>query len=130
MSSIQIRLRQLRLARGLTQVQLAKLCGMPQSTISRIESGSTTGVDFDTLDKVAAALEVHPSELLAFNEVTFDLRGKSYVVNDVTNQVDTMPPGATTVWGIRGTRMTFGTGAGTTPGGVIKKAKKLLADAV
>ncbi len=49
MSPVQIRIRELREERGLTQVQLPKLGGMPQFTISRIESGSTTGVDFDTL---------------------------------------------------------------------------------
>jgi transcriptional regulator with XRE-family HTH domain len=130
MSPIQIRIRDLRTEQGLTQVQLAERCGMPQSTISRIESGTTSGVDFNTLDRVAEALGVHPSELIAFTEVTFDYKGRSYVVNDVTREIASVPDGATTVWGIRGTRLTFTTGRGTTPGAVIRKAKKLLSERV
>lgn len=125
--SIKIRLRDIRLASGLTQVQLAERCGMPQSTISRIESGTTSGVDFETLDKVAAALEVHPSDLIAFGEVTFDHNGRSFVVNDVTSEMEEIPAGATAMWRIRGTDVTFATGPGTAPAAVIKQAKKLLA---
>lgn len=110
---------------------------MPQSTISRIESGTTSGVDFETLDKVAAALEIHPSELIAFNKVTFDVKGKSYVAVDVTQDATEIPPGASTVWQIQGTPsprrggpatpITFGTQPGAGPGAVIKAAKKALA---
>ena len=124
--AIQIRLRSLRTARGLTQVQLAKQCGMPQSTISRIESGSTTGVDFQTLDKFAEALGVHPSELIGFNQVTFDHDGRSYIVDDITQEVATVPKGSTAVWKIRGTAITFGTPAGSTAGSVIKLARSEL----
>ncbi len=126
MSPIRIRLRDLRLARGLTQVQLAGLCGMPQSTISRIESGSTTGVDFETLDRVAAALGVHPSELIVYGKIPFDYRGKTYVVSDVTADVETVPVGVAVVWGIQGERITFPSEPGDTPGDIIKRAKRLL----
>lgn len=125
--AIQIRLRELRTAAGLTQVQLAERCGMPQSTISRIESGTTSGVDFDTLDRVAAALHVHPSELIAFNRVTFDYKGKSYVARDITASTASLPEGATTLWLIDGTPLTFATGPGVGPGAVIKEAKLQLA---
>ncbi len=127
MSPIQIRIRELRREQGLTQVQLAERCGMPQSTISRIESGTTSGVDFHTLDCVADALGVHPADLVAFNEVVFDYKGRSYVVNDITREVAPLPDGATTAWAIRDTGVTFETGSGTRPGTVIRKAKKLLA---
>lgn len=113
------------------------MCGMPQSTISRIESGTTSGVDFETLDKVAAALEVHPSELISFNKVTFDVGGRSYVAVDVTQDAAEIPPGAATVWKIQGTPspkrggpaapITFGTPSGAGAGAVIKAAKKALA---
>ena len=124
------KIRRLRKDAALTQVQLAERCGMPQSTISRIESGSTSGVDFETLDKVADALGVHPADLIAFNEVVFDHKGRTYVVNDITREVETVPEGATTVWAVRGTRLTFPTGAGTTPSQVIRKAKKLLTEPI
>jgi transcriptional regulator with XRE-family HTH domain len=126
MATIQLRIRELRLERGLTQVQLAERCGMPQSTISRIESGSTTGVDFETLNRVAQALGVHPADLIAFDQVVFDYRGRSYVVRDVTQEGETVPEGATTVWGIKGTDITFGTTSDADAGAVIKKAKREL----
>ena len=126
MSPIRIRLRELRLAKGLTQVQLAELCGMPQSTISRIESGNTTGVDFETLDRVAAALGVHPSELIVYDKIPFDYRGKTYIVSDVTADVETVPAGVAVVWGIQGERITFPSEPGDTPGDIIKTAKRLL----
>ena len=126
MSPIQIRLRELRTAKGLTQVQLAKLCGMPQSTISRIESGSTTGVDFETLDRLAAALGVHPSELIVYGKIPFDYRGRTYIVHDATAQAETVPPGVTVVWGIKGEGITFPSEVGETPGDIIKRAKRLL----
>jgi transcriptional regulator with XRE-family HTH domain len=56
--------KQLRLARGLTQQQLAKLSGVPRATWANLESGGanpTIGV----LLKVAAALQVSVEELLA-----------------------------------------------------------------
>ena len=126
MSPIQIHLRELRTAKGLTQVQLAKLCGMPQSTISRIESGSTTGVDFETLDRLAAVLGVHPSELIVYGQIPFDYRGRTYIVHDATAQAETVPPGVTVVWGIKGEGITFPSEVGETPGDIIKRAKRLL----
>ena len=126
MSPIQIHLRELRTAKGLTQVQLAKLCGMPQSTISRIESGSTTGVDFETLDRLAAALGVHPSELIVYGQIPFDYRGRTYIVHDATAQAEAVPAGVTVVWGIKGEGITFPSEVGETPGDIIKRAKRLL----
>ncbi len=127
MSPIQIRLRELRTAKRLTQVQLAKLCGMPQSTISRVESGSTTGVDFETLDRLAAALGVHPSELIVYGQIPFDYRGRTYIVHDATAQAETVPAGVTVVWGIQGEGITFPSEVGETPGDIIKRAKRILA---
>ncbi len=128
MSPVQISLRELRKARRLTQVQLAKLCGMPQSTISRIESGSTTGVDFVTLDRVAAALRVHPSELITFDHVPFDHDGRSYVIEDCTGDVDSppLPEGAAAMWSIQGQDITFAGEPGESPGDIIKRARRLM----
>ena len=46
----------LRLQHGLTQAELAELCGMGQPDISRIERGSTSPTTV-SLQKVAAALD-------------------------------------------------------------------------
>ena len=99
---------------------------MPQSTISRIESGTTTGVDFDTLDKVAAALGVHPSDLIAFDQIPFDFGGKTYLIADSTAEADSIPPGASAMWTVQGTGISFPGEAGESPGDLIKKAKRLM----
>ena len=61
---IQIQLRELRKAKGLTQVQLAKKTGIDQSAISRIENGETSGMDFSVIDRLCAALGCEPGALL------------------------------------------------------------------
>lgn len=64
MSPIQVRFRDVREKRGLTQVQLAERTGLDQATISRIERGRG-GIDYDVLDRLCAALECGPGDLLA-----------------------------------------------------------------
>lgn len=47
----------------MTQVQLARACGLPQPRIAEILSGKFSP-RLDTLDKLAAALEITPASLL------------------------------------------------------------------
>jgi transcriptional regulator with XRE-family HTH domain len=47
----------------MTQAQLAKACGIPQPTISAIESGRAT-LGADRAEKLARALKVYPGVLL------------------------------------------------------------------
>lgn len=63
MSPIQVRLREVRTRRGLTQVQLAERTGLDQATISRIERGRG-GIDYDVLDRLCGALDCEPGEIL------------------------------------------------------------------
>lgn len=49
------RLRELREAQGLTTTQLAEMCGMSHSTISKVENGKWS-VSLDLLSKIAGAL--------------------------------------------------------------------------
>jgi transcriptional regulator with XRE-family HTH domain len=60
-----------------TQLQLADRSGMPQGSISKIESG-TGGVDLDTLSRLAAAFGVHPGDLLAWDGEPKKPGGKKY----------------------------------------------------
>ena len=53
-----------RTERGISQNQLAKLCKVPQSVISDIESGKTKAPRIDTLQAIAAALGVTVDELI------------------------------------------------------------------
>jgi len=56
------RIRQLRLARGLTQDELADKIGVQEKTVSRWESGRHSGYQRN-LNALAAALEVPPEEI-------------------------------------------------------------------
>ena len=64
MTPIQIRLRELREARGWTQIELADRSAIPQPTISNIEAGKTSAISFDILEKLAKALECPASYLI------------------------------------------------------------------
>jgi transcriptional regulator with XRE-family HTH domain len=61
---IRVRLKETRESRGLTQVELANLSGVGRPTISNIETGKTSGIDFDVLEKLANALGVNAAVLI------------------------------------------------------------------
>ncbi len=52
-----------RLARGLTQEQLAARSGVTQATISNLEVGRVQSPGWDTVAKLCAALDMAPHEL-------------------------------------------------------------------
>lgn len=57
-------LRYLRQRRGLTQAQLAKLCGVPRSTVGQLESGSGNPT-LSVLARLASALQLSIEEMLS-----------------------------------------------------------------
>jgi DNA-binding Xre family transcriptional regulator len=64
MTPIGLRVRELREQRGWSQAELCRQSGVRQATLSAIENNRTKGVDFETLEKLAVALEVHPAALI------------------------------------------------------------------
>ena len=64
MTPIVLRLRELRKAKGLTQVELASRTGIDQSAISRIENGDTSAMYFSVIDRLCSALDCEPGDLL------------------------------------------------------------------
>jgi DNA-binding Xre family transcriptional regulator len=64
MTPIILRVQELREAKGWTVVELSKRAGIRWATLSAIEKGQTTGIDFATLEKLARALEVDPGYLI------------------------------------------------------------------
>ena len=65
MTPIKILLREVRLEHGLTQVELAEESGVPQPTISQIETKPTQrSIDFSVLERLARALGVEPGALI------------------------------------------------------------------
>lgn len=59
-----IRLRELRIQKGLTQQELATKSGIAQGIISGIESGATQNPRFDTVVKLADALNCPLTDFL------------------------------------------------------------------
>jgi putative transcriptional regulator len=64
MSMIAIQLGLLRTARQLSQRELARRTNLRPDTISALERGQTTGIDFATLAKLCDALHCTPNDLL------------------------------------------------------------------
>lgn len=61
---MKIALEAMRRKRRLSQVQLARLSGIPQAMISNIESGNTRSPRVDTLSKLAGALKCTVDDLI------------------------------------------------------------------
>jgi transcriptional regulator with XRE-family HTH domain len=63
MTPVIVRLKELRLAKGWTQVELAERAGVRRATVSMLESGKTDSISFNTIDRLSRALEVDPALL-------------------------------------------------------------------
>ena len=66
MSNVGTNIRKYRVARGLSQAELAERIGKKRSAVGNYESG-TREPDYDTLSALAAALEVSAVDLLGEN---------------------------------------------------------------
>ena len=64
MPQVKIRLVDQRKAAGLSQEQLAEMVGMAQAGISRIETGKTSTISLDVLDRLCRALKCEPGDIL------------------------------------------------------------------
>ena len=76
MSPISVRLREMRVARDLTQVELARRTGLDQAVISRIENQVTGGMDYRVLEALCRALDCEPGDLLKRESKRGKGRGK------------------------------------------------------
>ncbi len=63
-----IRLKEARIAAGMTQQELSAISGVPQNTISTLESGKRTNPGIDTLIPLALALGKKVDDLLLYDE--------------------------------------------------------------
>lgn len=61
------KIKKARLERGLTQQELGDIVGVQKSAIAKYESGRVVNIKRSTLQKIASALNIRPSELI-FNE--------------------------------------------------------------
>jgi transcriptional regulator with XRE-family HTH domain len=58
-------IRNLRVAKGLTMLELATAVGIDKSYVSYLESGTKTNVSLDILKKLSQVLQVPLTELIA-----------------------------------------------------------------
>ena len=58
------RIRDARLARGMTQEELGKLVGVQKSAIAKYEKGRVVNIKRSTLQKIASALNMNPTNLI------------------------------------------------------------------
>lgn len=58
------KIKRARIAKGLTQQQLGYLIGVQKSAIAKYESGRVVNIKRSTLQKIAGALDIRPSELV------------------------------------------------------------------
>src|SRR3972149_5201027 len=63
MGTMKTRLGVLRAERHLSQRRLAAMAGVRPDTVSSLERGKSTGIQFDTLARICEALECEPGEL-------------------------------------------------------------------
>ena len=65
------KIKKARLSKGLTQQELGNLVGVQKSAIAKYESGRVVNIKRSTLQKIASALNIRPSELI-FSEPSKD----------------------------------------------------------
>ncbi|MCK5241822.1 helix-turn-helix transcriptional regulator [bacterium] len=58
------RIKKLRIARNLTQAELAEIAGIDYKYLQRIEGKNTPDLKIDTIHKIAKALKTTPAKLL------------------------------------------------------------------
>ena len=58
------KIKKARLERGLTQQELGDIVGVQKSAIAKYESGRVVNIKRSTLQKIAKALNIRPSELV------------------------------------------------------------------
>ena len=63
MTRIEFRLKELRQAKGITQVELAERAEIDQARISRLECGEGRTIGFDALGRLCDALDCEPGDL-------------------------------------------------------------------
>ena len=63
---MKVRLKQIRLSRGLSQNKLAQLVDMTLQNVQKIEYGKTKGLQYDALNKLCKVLDCQPGDLLVY----------------------------------------------------------------
>jgi len=90
MTNFAERLRQLRSERNITQVRLAQVLGVSPRVYNRWENGDAAP-HFDTVVKIADALQVSLDELAGRKEISSDVVLRNPELHELVQQVDQLP---------------------------------------
>lgn len=84
------KIKEARLAKGMTQEELGKILGVQKSAIAKYESGRIVNIKRSTLKKISDVLGIRPSELIfeANPKTTADLHAKILMDNDVMEMIE------------------------------------------
>lgn len=88
MPDIGKKLKQLRLAKGLTASELAARAGVARSLISQLESGRRKSTGTEILIRLARELEVSPSAFFASEALKPSSDNPNYLIFKETNNTD------------------------------------------
>lgn len=86
------RLKEMRLARGMTLEGLAKAVGTSKQTIHRYETGAITNIPSDKIEAIANALKTTPAYLMGWEQdetnYVFRVDGKIYELQKICANLD------------------------------------------
>lgn len=77
------KIRQARLAKGMTQEELGEILGVQKSAVAKYENGRVINIKRSTLQKIAEALDIPPFELV-YDEETLRMQEKNDILADIT----------------------------------------------
>lgn len=84
------KIREARLAKGMTQEELGEILGVQKSAIAKYENGRIVNIKRTTLKKISDVLGIRPSELIfeGVPEEAADLHTKILMDHDVMNMIE------------------------------------------
>jgi transcriptional regulator with XRE-family HTH domain len=69
------KIRNARIAKGMTQEELGKILGVQKSAVAKYENGRIVNIKRSTLKKISDILDIRPSELIFEEEIKKDPTG-------------------------------------------------------
>ena len=70
-----------RIAKGMTQEELGKILGVQKSAIAKYESGRVVNIKRSTLKKISDVLDIRPTELIY--EVSQEVKVQNDILSDI-----------------------------------------------
>ena len=83
-----MKIKQARIAKGMTQEELGELLGVQKSAVAKYENGRVVNIKRSTLKKIADVLDIPPFELV-YDEETLRTQEKNDVLADITIRMRT-----------------------------------------